>query len=159
TRVLTAAHDGDTVTITDGADVTRWSTAAASGTLDPALLADRPTEERDRPAWSVRWAVPVSPADAPAPDGLLGTDSSVGGPPGSPGVRGGRLPGGVAAVVHAPTPTDEPLGLPALLLASFPLSPDRRHVAPGPLTDFLVERAADCYAGLLPSLEPGPGLL
>ena len=37
----------------------------------------------------------------------------------------------MSAVVHAPTPTDEPLGLPALLLASFPLSPDRRHVAPG----------------------------
>ena len=61
--------------------------------------------------------------------------------------------------MHAPTPTDEPLGLPALLLASFPLSPDRRHVAPGPLTDFLVERAADAYAGLLPGLAPGPGLL
>ena len=61
--------------------------------------------------------------------------------------------------MHAPTPTDEPLGLPALLLASFPLSPDRRHVAPGPLTDFLVERAADVYAGMLPGLAPGPGLL
>ncbi len=71
----------------------------------------------------------------------------------------GRLPVGVTAVVHAPTPTDEPLSLPALLLASFPLSPDRRHVAPGPLTGFLVERAADTYAGLLPDLAPGPGLL
>jgi hypothetical protein len=65
----------------------------------------------------------------------------------------------VTAVVHAPTPTDEPLGLPALLLASFPLSPDRRHVAPGPLTDFLVERAADVYAGMLPGLPAGRGLL
>ncbi len=71
----------------------------------------------------------------------------------------GRLPLGVTAVVHAPTPTDEPLSLPALLLASFPLSPDRRHVAPGPLTNFLIERAADTYAGLLPDLAPGPGLL
>ncbi len=61
--------------------------------------------------------------------------------------------------MHAPTPTDEPLGLPALLLASFPLSPDRRHVAPGPLTDFIIERAADVYAGMLPGLVPGPGLL
>jgi hypothetical protein len=71
----------------------------------------------------------------------------------------GRLPEGVGAVVHAPTPTDEPLGLPALLLASFPLSPDRRHVAPGPLTDFLLDRAAEVYARLLPSLGPGNGLL
>jgi hypothetical protein len=61
--------------------------------------------------------------------------------------------------VYAPTPTDEPLGLPALLLASFPLSPDRRHVAPGPLTDFLVDQAAEVYARLLPSLAPGAGLL
>jgi hypothetical protein len=62
-------------------------------------------------------------------------------------------------VVYAPTPTDEPLGLPALLLASFPLSPDRRHVAPGPLTDFLIERAAEVYAGMLPGLAAGAGLL
>ena len=61
--------------------------------------------------------------------------------------------------MHAPTPTDEPLGLPALLLASFPLSPDRRHVAPGPLTDFLLDQAAEVYAGLLPSLTPGASLL
>ncbi len=61
--------------------------------------------------------------------------------------------------MHAPTPTDEPLGLPALLLASFPLSPDRRHVAPGPLTDFLLDQAAEVYARLLPSLGPGDGLL
>jgi hypothetical protein len=145
TRVLTAAHDGGTVTITDGGEVTHWRTAAAGGPLGPALLAGRPTEERDRPAWSVRWAVPVTPPGPP--DGQHG------------GAPTGRLPEGVGGVVHAPTPTDEPLGLPALLLASFPLTPDRRHVAPGPLAGFLVEQAAGCYAGLLPSLEPGPGLL
>ena len=61
--------------------------------------------------------------------------------------------------MHAPTPTDEPLGLPALLLASFPLSPDRRHVAPGPLTDFLLDQAAEVYARLLPGFGPGDGLL
>ncbi len=140
TRVLTAAHDGDGVTITDDGAAGRWRTVAADGRLDPALLADRPAEERDRPAWSVRWAVPVTPGDsgdAPA----------------------GRLPAGVGSVVHAPTPTDEPLDLPALLLASFPLSPDRRHVAPGPLTDFLLDRAAEAYARLLPGLAPGTTLL
>ena len=57
--------------------------------------------------------------------------------------------GGVTAVIHAPTPTDEPLGVPALLIASFPLDSTRRHIAPGPLTDFLVERAAEVYAQLL----------
>jgi hypothetical protein len=139
-RELTAEHDGDGVTITADGVPGRWRTAAAAGTADPGLLADRPAEERARPSWSVRWAVPVTAAAA-------------GGAP------AGRLPAGVSAVVHAPTPTDEPLGLPALLLASFPLSPDRRHVAPGPLTDFLVDQAAQAYARLLPGLAPGPGLL
>ena len=141
TRTLTAAHDGDGVTITVDGTTCRWRTGAAGGRADPGLLADRPAEERARPSWSVRWAVPVTlggeDGDAPA----------------------GRLPEGVGAVVHAPTPTDEPLGLPALLLASFPLSPDRRHVAPGPLTDFLLDQAAEVYARLLPSLGPGNGLL
>jgi hypothetical protein len=152
TRTLTAAHDGDGVTITSGGAATRWHTAAAGGEVGPELLADRPAEERAHPSWSVRWAVPVTAgADAPAglPDGRRGRLD----------VPAGRLPEGLAGVVYAPTPTDEPLGLPALLLASFPLSPDRRHVAPGPLTDFLLDRAADVYAGLLPALEPGPGLL
>ena len=141
TRVLTAAHDGDGVTITADGTVGRWRTAAAGGLADPQLLADRPAEERARPSWSVRWAVPVTP----------------GGENGD--VPAGRLPDGVSSVLHAPTPTDEPLGLPALLLASFPLSPDRRHVAPGPLTDFLLSQAAEVYARLLPGLMPGPGLL
>jgi hypothetical protein len=136
TRLLTAVHDGDRSTVTVNGVASAWQVAGAGGELDPALLADRPAEERARTSWSVRWAVPV--------DGDVPT---------------GRLPVGVTAVVHAPTPTDEPLSLPALLLASFPLSPDRRHVAPGPLADFLIQRAADAYAGLLPGLAPGPGLL
>ncbi|HEY6492192.1 MAG TPA: hypothetical protein VIZ43_02895 [Trebonia sp.] len=142
TRLLTAVHDGDRSTITVDGVPSTWLIAASGGELDPALLADRPAEERLRPSWSVRWAVPV------------GAEGS-----GEAGQPTGRLPEGVVPVVHAPTPSDEPLGLPALLLASFPLSPDRRHVAPGPLADFLVERAADGYAGLLPRLGAGPRLL
>jgi hypothetical protein len=143
TRLLTGEHDGAVSVITvDGVPGT-WRVAGADGGLDQALLADRPAEERARTSWSVRWAVPVGPV----------------GPAGADGQVAGRLPDGVSPVVHAPTPTDEPLSLPALLLASFPLSPDRRHVAPGPLTGFLVERAADAYAALLPALPAGPGLL
>jgi hypothetical protein len=151
TRVLTAEHSRDGATI--GADrlISRWRVATAGGQLDPALLADRPAEERGRTSWSVRWAVPL--ASAAGRPWATQSEVMAGDPP------SGRLPAGVSAVVHAPTPTDEPLGLPALLLASFPLSPDRRHVAPGALTDFLTERAADVYAGMLPDLVPGPGLL
>src|SRR5215469_6511089 len=139
-RLLTATHEGDGVTISVDGVVGRWRTSGADGRTDERLLADRPAEERARPYWSLRWAVPV----------LADSDGCA--------VPAGSLPAGVSAVVHAPTPTDERLGLPALLLASFPLSPDRRHVAPGALTDFLLDRAAEVYAGLLPSLAPGPGL-
>jgi hypothetical protein len=58
-------------------------------------------------------------------------------------------PPGVAPVLHAPTPTDEPVELPALLLGSFPLEPSRRHVAGGPLADHLVAHAAAGYVDLV----------
>ena len=194
-RVLTAVHATDAVTIgVDGA-ISRWQVASAGGVLEPALLADRPTEERARTIWSVRWAVPVDESDgapialkvqpviagqsfsangrtetadaardaASAVGDAVGwagdAAGAVGNAAGAVGNAVGAVGNAVSAVVYAPTPTDEPLGLPALLLASFPLSPDRRHVAPGPLTDFLIERAADAYAGMLPGLAPGPGLL
>ncbi|MFJ6777064.1 sacsin N-terminal ATP-binding-like domain-containing protein, partial [Kitasatospora sp. NPDC091257] len=134
TRTLTrdAAEtrpDGVTeVTVTDDAGgrlrQTVWQTVGASGTLSAELLGDRPTEERARPYWTVTWAVPVGPDGVP------------------------QRPK-IASVLHAPTPSDEPVGLPALLIASYPLDSTRRHVAPGPLADFLTERAADSYAELL----------
>jgi hypothetical protein len=137
-RTLTAVHGDGTATI-NGAT---WRTAEAHGVAAAELLADRPTEERFRPGWRLRWAI----ADVP---GLMG--------------NGGRveraLPDDVPAVVHAPTPSAEPLGLPALLIASFPLAPDRRHVADGPLTEFLIERAAEAYLNLLCDLPATPRLL
>ncbi|MFC4494504.1 sacsin N-terminal ATP-binding-like domain-containing protein [Streptomyces ovatisporus] len=108
--------------------VRRWRVARAGGRAAQELLADRPVEERMRPGWSVTWAVPVE-------DG-----------------RPVRPP--TAAYVHAPTPTDEPLGLPALLIADFPLDSTRRHVARGPLTDFLLEQAASTYVRLLHDWRP-----
>lgn len=132
TRTLTRRQDGPHVVIEDSGatgGATRWRVATDAGRADAALLADRPIEERARPVWSVTWAVPVDDTGAP--------------------VRARTAP-----VVHAPTPTDEPLGLPALLIASFPLEPSRRHIAPGPLTDFLLQRAADTYAALLRDWEP-----
>ncbi|MFE8956165.1 sacsin N-terminal ATP-binding-like domain-containing protein [Streptomyces althioticus] len=129
-RTLSRSTDGDLTVVTDSRDgVTRWRTAAAHGALTPELLAGRPVEERLRPHWSVTWAVPVGPDGAPARPRT-------------------------APVVHAPTPSDEPLGVSALLIASLPLDSTRRHAAPGPLTDFLVQRAADAYAGLLADWRP-----
>ncbi|MFF9029556.1 sacsin N-terminal ATP-binding-like domain-containing protein [Streptomyces iakyrus] len=129
-RTLTRRTDGAFTVVDDSAHgVTHWRTAAAHGPLTPDLLADRPVEERLRPHWSVTWAVPVDSDGSPARPRT-------------------------SAVVHAPTPSDEPLGVPALLIASFPLDSTRRHAAPGPLTDFLVQRAADSYAELLGAWRP-----
>ncbi|MFK0151304.1 sacsin N-terminal ATP-binding-like domain-containing protein [Streptomyces sp. NPDC090493] len=135
-RTLRRRTDGELTVVEDSREgTTRWRTVAAHGPLTPDLLADRPVEERLRPHWSLTWAVP--------------TDGD--GAPDRPRT---------AAVVHAPTPSDEPLGVPALLIASFPLDTTRRHAAPGPLTDFLVQRAADAYAELLADWRPvGEGII
>ncbi|GAA3442524.1 sacsin N-terminal ATP-binding-like domain-containing protein [Planomonospora venezuelensis] len=149
--------DGETRTVVpDG-----WRVVSASGRFSPdqaaELFADRPTEERARPYWQVRWAVPVTPQGAAGSGG--GARSGSGAGDGPVGGEPLPLPARVPAVVHAPTPSDEPLDLPALLIASFPLATDRRHVAMGPLTDFLVERAAEAYLELLSGLPRTPKLL
>lgn len=135
-RTLRRHSEGGIVTVEDSRDgTTRWRTVSTHGLLEAALLADRPVEERLRPQWSVTWAVPVDADGAP--------------------IRPRTSP-----VVHAPTPSDEALGVPALLIASFPLDTTRRHAASGPLTDFLVQRAADAYAELLADWRPvGTGII
>jgi hypothetical protein len=96
----------------------RWHVVRRHGRLAAETLADRPTEERRRLAWTLTWALPR---------------------------RGVPLP----RVLYAPTPTDEPFDIPALLIAPFPLDAGRRHVATGPMTDTLVEEAAAGYVTLL----------
>ncbi|MGW7426835.1 sacsin N-terminal ATP-binding-like domain-containing protein [Streptomyces sp. NPDC054813] len=135
-RTLRRGTDGALTVVDDSQEgTTRWRTVSAHGSLTPELLAGRPVEERLRPHWSLTWAVPTDGAGAPDRPRT-------------------------AAVLHAPTPSDEPLGVPALLIASFPLDTTRRHAAPGPLTDFLVQRAADAYAELLGGWRPvGEGII
>lgn len=132
-RTLTADRTtpGECV-VGDDTRKTRWRLATARGVADRELLADRPVEERIRPQWSLTWAVPVDEDGAP---------------------RRSRT----APVLYAPTPTDEPLALPAVLIGSFPLEVTRRRVAPGPLTDFLIDQAAAAYAEMVaawPSRTP-----
>ncbi|MFQ1003973.1 sacsin N-terminal ATP-binding-like domain-containing protein [Modestobacter sp. SSW1-42] len=133
-RTLTCARDGARVRLGDGARTTTWQLVQRTGELSEALLADRPVEERGRRRSTVTWAVPLDNDGVPAP-----------------------LPG--RQVLHAPTPSDEPLSLPARLIAPFPLGPDRRHVTPGPVTDALVAVAAEGYAELLAGLPADPALL
>jgi hypothetical protein len=131
-RELAAEPTADGV-IVDG---TRWIVHESTGRLDVELLRDRPVEERGRRDFVLTWAVPVDDAGAPV-----------------------AMPDSVPAVVHAPTPTDEPLTLPALLVAPLPLDPTRRHVAPGPLRDALLDHAATAYADLVRGLPSTPDVL
>ncbi|WP_245784640.1 sacsin N-terminal ATP-binding-like domain-containing protein [Geodermatophilus amargosae] len=133
-RLLTCASEPPLARVRDGERTTTWRLATRSGELPAGLLADRPVEERARRGWTVTWAVPIDDDARPVPPA-------------------GRQ------VLHAPTPSDEPLSLPVRLIAPFPLGPDRRHVAPGPVTDALVAVAADTYADLVRELAGDPAVL
>jgi hypothetical protein len=129
-RVLTAVPVDDDVLL----DGLRWRVERGSGSLDPSLLSDRPVEEQSQTEWSVTWAVPVDAGGVPQPvDGLR--------------------------VLRAPTPTDDPLSLPALLAASVPLGPDRRRVQPGALTDAVLGHAASVLVALVERLADDPSRL
>jgi len=132
-RVLRRSQDGPDVLLHDGERTQRWRVSTASGQLPPELLADRPIEEQERPGWNVTWAVPIE-------DGV-------------PRPLTGRQ------VVHAPTPSDEPLSLPLRFLASYPLAPDRRHVAPGGVTDHLTAAAARAFGELVLGLAEDRAVL
>lgn len=131
-RELIAEQTTDGVVV----DGTRWIVHETTGRLDPELMRDRPVEERGRRDFVLTWAVPIDDAGAPV-----------------------AMPPSVPAVVHAPTPTDEPLTLPALLVAPLPLDPSRRHVAPGPLRDALLDHAAAAYVDLVRELPSTPDVL
>jgi hypothetical protein len=135
-RVLSAERSDDVVTVTDGPVSSRWSLTAASGLLPAALLADRPAEEQRYDQWRVTWALPVD-----ADGGLV------------------ALPADVARVVRAPTEVDDPLTLPAVLIASYPLDASRRRVTPGALSEAITGHAADTLALALAAREPDPSFL
>lgn len=143
--VIDAAGDARTLTAASPEqldDVTerrignrRWRASTRSGRVSRELVADRPTEERERRDWSVTIAVPMGEDD---------------------GVR--HLPASVPTVVHAPTPTDDPTALPALIIADLPLDSSRRRVAPGPMSEYLVGEIGAAYATLVGSIDH-PGVL
>jgi hypothetical protein len=133
--------DGLTV-IADGEAVQRFRTAELTGRIPAELLADRPIEERQRAHWQISWALPIDAADPDQP----------------PGDAFGALvpqPRAVASTVGAPTPTDEPLSLPARLVGTFPVDDTRRRLATGPLRDYLLTRAVACYLDLMAATDPG----
>jgi hypothetical protein len=140
--VVRCGIDGDGLTvIADGLTTRRYRTAELTGHLPAGLLADRPVEERGRAHWRITWALPVDPERDPDDlrFALDGTADRV--------VR--------PSTIGAPTPTDEPLTLPARLIGTFPVDDTRRRLAAGPLCDYLLERAADAYLDLVAGTAPG----
>ena len=85
---------------------------------------DSAAEQRDRREWSVTWALPL---DATLPDD---------------------------EVAHAPTATGERLAMPARLIATLPLEPDRRRVRKGPVTERVLDAAAATYLDLVRATDP-----
>ncbi|MET0865861.1 MAG: molecular chaperone Hsp90 [Nakamurella sp.] len=127
--------------IDDGAIITRYRTADRFGELPADLLVDRPVEERGRARWRITWALPVQLAEV-EPDDLVAQALAL-----APVVVQTRM-------IGAPTPTDEPITLPARLVGTFPVDDTRRRLADGPLTDYLLEQAADTYLDLVAATEP-----
>lgn len=118
---------GGDVLIGQPAASTRWRLVRRHGELPSRLLTTTvAAEERHRPEWSVCWAVPVTADGVPLPV----TDD----------------------VLHAPTPTDERLSLPARLLAALPVEPSRRRVRPDPAAEYVLAQAVQVYPDLVAAL-------
>ncbi|ASO22834.1 hypothetical protein FHR81_005101 [Actinoalloteichus hoggarensis] len=105
-----------------------WLCRRSDGVLAEDELGESGAEARRRRRWSVCWALPVDADGTPEPQ------------------AGDRL--------HAPTPTDDLLSLPARLLATVPLEADRRRARPGVALDAVLDRAAATYAALPAVLVP-----
>lgn len=118
--------DGGFVWLHDGETATRWRLVRRHGVLPAELLLA--AEEHHRPEWVVCWAVPVSDDGVPVPVG--------------------------EGVLHAPTPTDERLSLPARLLATLPVEPSRRRIRPGGAAGFVLDKAVRCYPDLVAAVPP-----
>jgi hypothetical protein len=135
-RVLRADRSGEGVVLHDGTNATRWMVSSATGLLPAELLADRPAEEQRFESWQVSWAVPVDD------EGRVVT-----------------LPPTVSGVVRAPTAVDDPMTLPAVLIASYPLDATRRRVTPGALADVVTGHAAALLVEAIIELPPDPSVL
>lgn len=124
----------------------RWLIVRSSGEHSSALVeGERLEDRRGARSWDVAWALPRATVGEPVPTAdPFGDVERDGAGSGDVTVSAGRWP----SVVHAPTPTDEPCTLPALLLGTFPVDPGRRRLAPGMVLEAMIGHAADAYAGL-----------
>ncbi len=135
-RTLRREDRGQVVMLSDGSEQTYWTITTHQGRLDPELLIELPVEERGEDTWSVLVAVPVTAQGRPH-----------------------RLPAGIVRAVRAPTPTDDPMTIPVVLIASYPLDSSRRRVTTGSLADAITRHAAVTIVDAIRDLPADPGLL
>jgi hypothetical protein len=133
-RVMSRRTDEAGVVTIDGGGpggdrTDRFRVVTRSGDLPADLLAGRPVEQRRRTRFTMSWVLPVD------------VDPSLVGLPRT-------------FTVGAPVPTDEPTTLPARLVGTLPVDDTRRRLAPGPLTDWLLDEAADGYLDLFTGADP-----
>lgn len=116
-----------------------WLLARATGTLDDDEAGTQAVEQRGRRDWSLTWALPLDVDGTPDP--------------------------APADVLHAPTPSTERLSLPARLIATVPLEPDRRRVRDTAAARRVLAAAGPAYLDLVRAvpgvdrvrLVPAPG--
>ncbi|GEL22180.1 molecular chaperone Hsp90 [Pseudonocardia sulfidoxydans NBRC 16205] len=106
-----------------------WLLARATGTLDDDEAGTQAVEQRGRRDWSLTWALPLDGDGAAAP---IPADE----------------------VLHAPTATTERLSLPARLIATVPLEPDRRRVRDTAAARRVLAAAAPTYLDLVRAVAP-----
>ncbi|MBM7771602.1 hypothetical protein JOD54_001806 [Actinokineospora baliensis] len=103
--------------------VVSWLVHRVDGSLADDLVEHLGVEARQRRQWSVCWAARVDSDGVPLP---LGDD-----------------------VLHAPTPTDERLSLPARLIATLPIEPSRRRLHSSAAAEAVLAEAARVYPELI----------
>jgi hypothetical protein len=123
------------VVIHDGQIATRWMVMRSSGPVPETLQLDPAAEWRVE-TWEVTWAIPVDEDGRPT-----------------------GVPPSVPRVVRAPTASDDPLTLDAVLIASYPLEVTRRRVTDGALADLVTARAAEVFAEAVAALPSDAALL
>lgn len=127
--------------------------------IDPDELLARLADEVEDLLLSLPWLAEISVGGSVWRRSEVDGYAEISGPGGAVRWLVQQAPGGLwalppepleADVLHAPTPTDERLSLPARLIASVPLEPSRRRIMPG--TD--VTRPASAYPALVRKLRP-----
>ena len=131
--------------------------------VDPDELLTRLAAEVEDLLLSLHWLARISVGDSEWTRSEVDERVEISGPDGTVRWLVQQAPGGLwampsepleADVLHAPTPTDERLSLPARLIASIPLEPSRRRVLPGAE----VTESATAYPALVRKLPPGERL-